>query len=40
MLSYPPNNIQILVTKLLIDQKYKIAIKDGLQKYHVRQYNV
>ncbi len=40
MLSNPPTKIQELITNLLIDERYKEAIKLGLQSYHIKQFRI
>ena len=40
MLSSAPKNIEILVTSLLIDGRFMLAVQEGLKKYQIKQFKV
>lgn len=40
MLSNSPKNIEVLVTNLLIDGRFKLAVEEGLKKYQIKQFKV
>lgn len=40
MLSSSPKNIEILVTNLLIDGRFKLVVEEGLKKYQIKQFKV
>lgn len=40
MLSYPASNIQILITNLMIDDRYKAAIENAGDLYQIKQFKI